>query len=57
MVDVTNLVPNPTKPIACTTIYGYHESKAILGRGLTSGEAYTVVINEKLTLLFTVPQP
>jgi hypothetical protein len=57
VVDVTNLVPNPTKPIACTTIYGYHESKAILGRGLTSGEAYTVVINGELTLLFTVPQP
>jgi hypothetical protein len=27
-----------------------------MGSGLTAGEAYTVVINGKLTLLFTVPQ-
>ena len=56
VVDVTNLVPNPNEPIACTSIYGYHDSESDLGSGLTEGEAYTVVINGKLTLLFTVPQ-
>lgn len=31
-------------------------NKSALGSGLTAGEAYTVVINGKLTRLFTVPQ-
>jgi len=53
VVDVTNLMPNPNQPIACTAIYGYHESEVPLGSGLTAREAYTVTINGGLTISFT----
>ena len=36
VVDVTNLMPNPNQPIACTAIYGYHESEVPLDSGLTA---------------------
>ena len=51
-VNVTNLVP--ADPVPCTMIYGRHEGKVSLDY-LTSGEAYTVVVNGKLTNSFTVP--
>tara|TARA_Y100000588_G_scaffold106222_1_gene116181 strand:- start:2073 stop:3509 length:1437 start_codon:yes stop_codon:yes gene_type:complete len=54
-VDVTNLMPNPNGPIACTAIYGYFDSEVVLGGGLMAGEAYTVTINGDLTNFFTVP--
>ena len=52
-VDVTNLMPSPDESIACTAIYGYHESKVALGSGLTAREAYMVTINGDLALSFT----
>ena len=54
LVEVTNLMPNPSEPIACTAIYGYHDSEVALGKGLDVGEAYTVTINGSLTNSFTV---
>ncbi|MCH7736346.1 MAG: hypothetical protein IH872_02985 [Chloroflexi bacterium] len=53
VVDVTNLVPNPNKLIACTAIYGYHESEIPLGSGLIAGEAYSITINGELAISFT----
>jgi len=53
VVDVTNLMPNPNQPVACTAIYGYHQSDILLGSGLTAGEAYTVTINGGLAISFT----
>ena len=53
LVDVTNLMPGPNQLIACTAIYGYHQSEIPLGSGLTAGEAYTVRINGGLAISFT----
>ncbi len=53
VVDVTNLMPDPREPIACTAVYGYHQETMILGSGLVPGEAYTVTINGELTISFT----
>ena len=52
-VEVSNLVPAPDELIACTEIYGYHEGEVVLGSGLTTGETYTVAINDEFTLSFT----
>lgn len=54
IVGVTNLMPDPKEPIACTAIYGYHDSEIILGSGLDTGESYTVTINGDLAASFTV---
>ena len=54
VVEVTNLMPDPSEPIACTTIYGFHEGEVVLGSGLVAGETYTVTINGELTHSFTV---
>lgn len=48
-VTVTNTVPAPNQDIACTMIYGYHESTVDLGTGLESGTEYTVHVNDKTT--------
>jgi len=53
LVEVTNLVPDPSEPIACTAIYGYHDEKITLGSDLTPGEAYTVTVNGNLAVSFT----
>ena len=50
-VTVNNLMP--VGPIACTEIYGMHESTVELP-GLTAGQAYGVVVNGALTNSFTV---
>jgi hypothetical protein len=52
VVDVTNLMPNPNQPIACTAIYGYHESEVTLGSGLTAGDRYSITINGDLAISF-----
>jgi hypothetical protein len=52
VVDVTNLMPNPNQPIACTANYGYHESEVPLGSGLTPREAYSITINGDLAISF-----
>jgi len=46
-VTVTNTEPAPDQDIACTMIYGYHESTADLGNDLESGTEYTVHVNDK----------
>ncbi len=52
-VEVMNRVPNPSEPIACTMIYGYHEGQLTLGDGaLNPGETYTVTINGELAHSF-----
>ena len=50
-VTVTNLEPG--EPVPCTTIYAQHQGEVILDGGLTPGEAYSVVVNGKLTNSFT----
>ncbi len=52
VVDVTNLMPDPSEPIACTEIYSYHDGEVALGSGLNGGETYTVAINGELTITF-----
>ena len=49
-VTVTNLEPG--EPVPCTTIYAQHQGEVILDGGLTPGEAYSVVVNGKLTNSF-----
>ena len=56
LVDVTNLMPDPSEPIACTEIYGYHDSEVALGSDLEAGEAYTISINEDFTITFTAAE-
>ncbi|MGE3962020.1 MAG: hypothetical protein AB7F65_10095 [Dehalococcoidia bacterium] len=46
-VTVTNSMPAPGEEVACTMIYGYHESTVDLGTGLESGTEYTVNVNDK----------
>ena len=54
-VTVTNLEPG--EPVPCTTIYAQHQGEVILDGGLTPGEAYSVVVNGKLTNSFTAGDP
>lgn len=48
-VTVLNTMPAPDQDVACTMIYGYHESTVDLGTGLESGTEYTVNVNDKTT--------
>jgi len=48
-VTVLNTMPAPDQEVACTMIYGYHESTVDLGTGLESGTEYTVNVNDKTT--------
>ncbi|MCH8800305.1 MAG: hypothetical protein IH963_05295 [Chloroflexi bacterium] len=52
-VEVTNLMPDPKDLVACTMVYGYHESEVPLGSGLDAGQTYTVTINGDLAIFFT----
>ncbi len=45
-VTVTNSVPAPGQQVACTMIYGYHESNVDLGSDLEAGTEYTVHAND-----------
>ena len=45
------------EPVPCTTIYAQHQGEVILDGGLTPGEAYSVVVNGKLTNCFTAGDP
>lgn len=48
-VAVTNTMPAPDQEIACTMIYGYHESTVDLGNDLEPGLEYTVHVNDQVT--------
>ena len=48
-VTVTNTMPAPDQNIACTMIYGYHESTVDLGSDLEPGTEYTVHVNDQTT--------
>lgn len=54
VVEVTNLMPDPNEPIACTTDYRINEGHFSLEGDLNPGETYTVTINGDLTASFTV---
>ena len=45
-VRVTNTVPDDPN-VACTAIYGTKETTVGLGSDFTSGETYTVNVNDK----------
>lgn len=45
-ITVWNTVPAADEPIACTAIYGFVENSVALGTGFTSGETYTVDVND-----------
>lgn len=47
-VRVTNTVPGDPN-MACTMIYGMHESTVSLGSDFTAGTTYTVRVNDKTT--------
>jgi hypothetical protein len=40
-------MPADDAPVACTAIYGYKETTLGLGSDFTSGQTYTVNVNEK----------
>lgn len=44
-VEVINTMPAPDEDIACTMIYGYHETTVELGSDLEVGAEYTVDVN------------
>jgi hypothetical protein len=46
-VTVVNLMPAPGVDVACTMIYGYHESEVELGDDLEAGTEYTVNVNDE----------
>lgn len=53
VVAVTNLMPDPSEPIACTEIYGLHEGEVVLGGGLNVGDVYTVSVNDDWDVSFS----
>jgi len=50
-IDVTNQRP---KDAICTQVYGYFEKNVNLGTDFTSGQVYTVQVNDRTTT-FTMP--
>jgi hypothetical protein len=45
-IRVTNTMPADDH-VACTMIYGYHESNVDLGQDFVSGRAYTLKVNDQ----------
>lgn len=45
-VKVTNTMPADDE-VACTMIYGYHESNVDLGQDFVSGRTYTLKVNDQ----------
>jgi hypothetical protein len=48
-IEVRNYMPAPDVNVACTMIYGYHESNISLGSAFESGVTYTVDVNGTVT--------
>ena len=46
-IRVTNTIPDDDD-VACTAIYGYHESNVDLGQDFVSGRTYTVKVNAEM---------
>lgn len=44
-IEVINNMPAPDEDVACTMIYGYHQSTVDLGNDLDAGTEYTVNVN------------
>ncbi len=53
VVEVTNLMPDPSEAVACTEIYRLHQGEVLLGSGLKVGEVYTVSVNDDWDVSFT----
>ncbi len=52
VVNVVNL--QPSGPVACIAVYRTHEFEIDLGRDLTPGESYKVIVNGEVTNSFRV---
>lgn len=48
-IEVVNRMPAPQSSVACTMIYGYHESSVMLGSDFEPGVTYTVEVNDTVT--------
>ncbi len=48
-IEVVNQMPAPDSNVACTMIYGIHESSVMLGSEFESGVTYAVEVNDKVT--------
>ena len=48
-IEVLNTMPAPDANLACTMIYGLHESNVALGTDFQSGVTYTVDVNGTIT--------
>lgn len=46
-VEVINTMPAPDEEVACTMIYGFHETTVELGDDLEVGTEYTVNVNDE----------
>lgn len=55
-IKLTNLEPAPGQQIACTAIYGYHDTSVALGSDFEGGETYTVVVNDSVTETFVAQE-
>jgi hypothetical protein len=55
-IEVTNLQPAEGQMIACTAIYGYHDSNINLGTDFVGGERYTVKVNDSVTETFVAQE-
>jgi hypothetical protein len=48
-IEVVNRMPAPDSNVACTMIYGYHDSSVMLGSDFEPGVTYTVEVNDSVT--------
>ena len=55
-IEVTNMQPAEGQMVACTALYGYHDSNINLGSDFVGGETYTVVVNDSVTETFVAQQ-
>lgn len=55
-ITVTNMQPAPGQLIACTQIYGFHESNIALGSQFIGGETYTILVNDQVTETFVAQE-
>lgn len=51
-IEVTNLEPAAGQQVACTAIYGYHDTNINLGSDFVGDETYSVAVNGSVTETF-----